>query len=286
MIVPERRRDTIGAMRIAQIILGGASPFELKCQRVDASALANGHEVFTASDFEGAVGSDVAHVYGPSPLPRLRKGHFAGAFVASGSPHTRRVEWRAPARPAAILSPLRNDDPAVRFVPEGVESHFFDAVKAASQPPIWSVGSYDGGRPGVTNAVEQARHRMQRFRDDVRWVIFDWPPSAGDLAGVDVWVDPATVEDDWNGFTAEALVTGIPVVATRTGMNAQRLENGRIGFLVPPRDPNELTHAILSCLFKPEVSEAKASAARQTISKFRPRQRMRALVEVYASLVP
>ena len=274
-------------MRIAHIILSGASPFELKCQRADAQALASEHDVFTTHDLEGAVGSDVAHVYGPSPLPRLRRGHFAGPFVASGAPPIRRFEWRPAARPAAVLTALRNDDPALRFVPECVESLFFDAVRVArTQPSAWSAGSYDGGRPGARNAIEQARHRMQRFRDDVTWVTFDQPPSVADLAGVDLWVDPATEEDDWNGFTAEALATGMPVVATRTAMNAQRLEGGRIGFLVPTRDPNELTHAILSCLFKPEVSEAKASAARQTISKFRPRQRMRALLEVYSSLVP
>ena len=50
--------------------------------------------------------------------------------------------------------------------------------------------------------------------------------------------------------------------------------------VVLPNDPNELTHAILAALFKPEVAQQKIEAARQTISKFHPRQRLRALQQM------
>jgi len=51
-----------------------------------------------------------------------------------------------------------------------------------------------------------------------------------------------------------------------------------------PTPANELTHAILAALFKPELGKEKLAAARQTISKYRPRQRLRALVTIYESL--
>ena len=52
-------------------------------------------------------------------------------------------------------------------------------------------------------------------------------------------------------------------------------------FEVGQRPPaNELTHAILAALFKPEVAQQKIEAARQTISKFHPRQRLRALTQL------
>ena len=100
-----------------------------------------------------------------------------------------------------------------------------------------------------------------------------------------MWVDPALTDDDRDGFVAEALVRGNVVVASRTTINVQRLEKGRTGLLVPPNDPNELTHAILAALFKFELGQIKISAARQTISKFHPRQRLRALTPVYQSLL-
>jgi glycosyltransferase involved in cell wall biosynthesis len=99
-----------------------------------------------------------------------------------------------------------------------------------------------------------------------------------------LWVDPTIDFCDFDGFVAEALVVGLQVVASRTPINSARLEQGRTGFLVPPSDPNEMTHAILAALFKPEVAATRVQAARQTISKFRPRQRVRVLSKLYETL--
>jgi len=55
-------------------------------------------------------------------------------------------------------------------------------------------------------------------------------------------------------------------------------------FLVPPNDANELAHAILAALFKPEVAQQKIDAARQTREKFRPRRRLGVLTQIYESL--
>ncbi len=147
-----------------------------------------------------------------------------------------------------------------------------------------SIGVYL--RPSVKNIVEQTMHRLQRTRDDITWNLFDTPPALDDMRTVDVWVDPAIDADDYDGFTAEALVTGRVVVASRTAINLQRTEKGRTALLVPAGDSNELTHAILTALFKPESGQQRAIAARQTISKFRPRLRHRALTALYASLLP
>ena len=98
------------------------------------------------------------------------------------------------------------------------------------------------------------------------------------------WVDPAIDENDFDGFVAEAIAAGTPVIASRTAINTQRLEKGRTGVLVPARDPNEWTHAILAALFKPEFRLSKTVAAQQTASKFRPRNRARALIQLYESL--
>ena len=141
-------------------------------------------------------------------------------------------------------------------------------------------------RKDLRNIIEQTYLRLARTRDDIDWRLFERAPSPAEMAEVAVWVDPALTENDRDGFVAEALVVGNVVVASRTTINVQRLEKGRTGFLVPPKDPNELTHAILAALFKPEMGQAKASAARQTISKFRPRQRLRALIPIYESLLP
>ena len=163
-------------------------------------------------------------------------------------------------------------------LPEAVEEGYFFTTEGTKGTEK-TVGTFN--RRGVRKIVEATVPRLHRTREDIEWLLLDEPPR--DFAAFDVWVDPAIDDDDYDGFVAEALVAGKIVVASRTPINVRRLEKGRTGFLVPPGDANELTHAILAALFKPEVAQQKIEAARQTISKFHPRQRLRALTELLAA---
>src|ERR1051325_3580608 len=230
-------------MRVAQITLRGASQYERKCRRVDRVALAAAeHEVV-----ESERDADIVHVYG-SGVRRPRRRWFE----------------RAAARPPHSTA----------SIPDAVEEQYF----APDAPVGAGVGVFV--RASVRNLIEQTRHRVHRTRADVACHLFDRVPTPHDIAQVAVWLDPAAADDDFDGFVAEALAMVRIVVASRTPINVQRLEKGRTGFLVPP-DPNEMTHAILAALYKPEVGRPRADAARQTISKFRPKQRLRALIALY-----
>lgn len=275
-------------MRVAQIILAGASLYELKAQRIDA-ALPGVERADTA------IGFDIAHVYGPPALPRLRIGV---PFAANARMPQHWWQPRIP-QPRVIVTPFD--------VPEAVEETFF-AARAESmnpgtdtrnptpetrQPAFGAQHSVQGTpqsvgvflRRSVQNIVEQTMHRLQRTREDITWKLFETPPGLQEMTSVSVWVDPAVDADDYDGLTAEALVTGRVVVASRTPINLQRTEKGRTALLVPADDSNELTHAILTALFKPEVGLERAIAAQQTISKFRPRYRHRALAALYETLL-
>jgi glycosyltransferase involved in cell wall biosynthesis len=198
-------------------------------------------------------------------------------------------------RPTISISPV--EEAGFSLVPEAVEERYFDprdegggmrdekAVHPSSLiPHPYSIGVL--GRPALKNMTNQVIARVHRTREDIDFLVFDEPPTPEELGKIDVWLDPALDDHDFDGFVAQAVVCGLPVVASRTKINAQRLEQGRTGWLAPPGDPNELTHAILSALFKPEVARQKIAAARQTASKFRPRQRLRALTAIYESLLP
>lgn len=265
-------------MRIAQIVLPGASEYEQKSQRADRAALAERHDV-TVVPIEDAAGiqADVAHVYATGELPAAAFVRFPVPYVSAAAMRTSRWSWRKPVAPRAIVSPL-GEDP----LPEVVEDRYF-VEPVVRDGAVKIVGSFD--RPSVRNSVEQTMARIHRFRTDVDWQIHRAPPSPTELADVDIWIDPAVDERDLDGFTAEALVVGLPVVATRTPINVLRLEKGRTGFLTPPRDPNEMTHAILTALFKVEVAQGRQNAAGQTVSKFRARQRLRLLTRIYERLM-
>lgn len=242
-------------MRIAHLVLPGASEYEIKSQRIDFEGLRGEHEIEVVHGRRMVASADVAHVYGP------------------------------PSRVGdVVVSPLTN-------LPEAVGAEFFSvgAGPLAGTRPAEGPASTLNTRPkrigtflrrSVRKIIEQTIPRLHRTRDDIEWFLLDRPPTPADFAQIDAWVDPAVDDDDFDGFVAEAMVIGTPVIASRTPINFQRLEKGRTGVLVPAGDANELTHAILAALFKSEVAQQKVDAARQTQSKFHPRQRLRVLTQL------
>ncbi|HVG24379.1 MAG TPA: glycosyltransferase [Thermoanaerobaculia bacterium] len=255
-------------MRIAQIILPGASEYERKSQRADRAALEGRYEFV-----DEVRKSDLAHVYGVGKLPATLR--IDVPYVSSASMTRSRWPWTRSSAAARVMT--------WRELPEVVDDTYFarEPRRERSGPKV--AASFR--RAATRNMVEQTLARLHRFRDDVVWNVFDEPPTPADLRDVDVWVDPAVEEEDLDGWTAEALVSGVPVVAARTEINVARCEEGRTAFLVPRNDPNEMTHAILAALFKSEVAQEKTRAAEQTASKFRSRQRLRVLTHVYETLI-
>lgn len=258
-------------MRVAHLLAEGASEYERKHHRIDSA------DTVEPSDPE------LVHLYGPASFPASTVRGVRVPYVASGRPRQaflRRVE-----EPRVLITPDN--------APEAVEDVWFDIDWSARRPRLATPAESAGApkriasflRPSVKNAIEQAVARIHRFRDDIDWLVFEQAPQPADLTAVDVWIDPATRDDDFDGFVAEGLVIGVPVVATRTPINLRRTEKGHNAFVVPANDPNELTHAILAALFKSEVADAKVEGARRTASKFRSRQRQRVLTRLYEEVL-
>jgi len=63
----------------------------------------------------------------------------------------------------------------------------------------------------------------------------------------------------------EALAAARPVVATRVGGTPDLLEDGRLGALVPPRDPTAMADAIVSILADGREAAEKALAGRRAV---------------------
>jgi glycosyltransferase involved in cell wall biosynthesis len=60
----------------------------------------------------------------------------------------------------------------------------------------------------------------------------------------------------------EAMAAARPCVATRVGGNAEVLEDGRTGWLVPPQDPGALAGALADALERPAEAARRGAAAR------------------------
>jgi glycosyltransferase involved in cell wall biosynthesis len=62
----------------------------------------------------------------------------------------------------------------------------------------------------------------------------------------------------------EAMACGVPVVATDCGGVAEAVTDGVEGFVVPPRDSDALTAALMRLSQKPELRKGMGEAGRRT----------------------
>ncbi len=97
----------------------------------------------------------------------------------------------------------------------------------------------------------EAQVRFAGFVDD----------APGFLAGADGYV-LSSRQEGFSLATIEAMLAGVPVVATRCGGPEALVEDGVTGVLVPPGDPAALAAALAALLEDPEGAAARAARAR------------------------
>src|SRR4051812_24373376 len=160
-------------MRVAQILVEGASWYERKHHRID------GVNAVPVDD------ADLVHVYAPDGFPPSTVRELRIPYVSSARP--RQPLLHRVSEPARIIT--------IENVPEAVEDAWFEKQNDHAEHDAqrrFVVASFS--RSSVINAIQQSFARIHRFRDDIDWQIFDTPPQPGDLTRVDAWVDPATDE--------------------------------------------------------------------------------------------
>ncbi len=286
-------------MKVLQIIDERASLFSVKSAAIDGAILDEGAGRSTwlaarkglTEGGESRSLHDLASyraiiLYGTGSLSRSALRAISDRTVADAPFPRSRFPWLQSGSPFLVTSPHASPAGDSTFVPEAVDAELF-----AREPVISPDSDRAGNRIGVvcrgmetTRMIETTRVRLERFRDDLEWVEIAEIPTRETFDRVDLWVDPARDPEDLDGGTAEALVAGLPVVAARTPINVLRLSMGECGFLTPPGDPNELAHAILNALFKPEARRPKLVAAGKARSSFHPDRRGAELLRILAGI--
>jgi glycosyltransferase involved in cell wall biosynthesis len=83
----------------------------------------------------------------------------------------------------------------------------------------------------------------------------------------------------------EAMARARPVVATRVGGVAELVTDGKTGYVVSPKNPDDLSRAILQVLSDPQLEEQMGRAARERALKdFTFDTMMDLTTELYAHL--
>jgi len=122
---------------------------------------------------------------------------------------------------------------------------------------------------------------------DGRLTLIGWSDDARSyLRGLDAFVLPSRFE----GFPLvilEAMLAGVPVIATDVGSVSESVTDGDTGILVAPENPGALADAIRRVLADPELARKIGERGRQVAQqRFTSRQMAESFERVYERLVP
>jgi sugar transferase (PEP-CTERM/EpsH1 system associated) len=116
-----------------------------------------------------------------------------------------------------------------------------------------------------------------------------WLPGARDdtpelYRAMDVYVLPSLAEGISNTIL-EAMASGLPVIATNVGGNAELVEEGATGTLVPRADPEALADAIARYAESPDLRRQHGEAARRrAVAEFSLDTMVQRYADVYDSV--
>lgn len=105
------------------------------------------------------------------------------------------------------------------------------------------------------------------------------------LSGADVFVLPSRSEGFSNAIV-EAMAAALPVIATNVGGNAEAVQDGVSGFIVPSEDPSALSVAIMRLLSDRALTTAMGIAGRTLATeRFTVEVMMNRIVATYKTLL-
>ncbi len=196
-------------------------------------------------------------------------------FEPSATPETIRTELGIPADHAVVglvarLEPQKDPHTFLRAA----------AIVAAKCPAVSFLvvggGTLERELPGLARELGIADR-----------VIFTGPrrdvPEL--LAGCDVSVI-SSLKEGMSNSVMESMAAGKPMVATRVGGNAELIQNGETGLLIPPGDPSSLAGAIQRLLDNASLAQAMGRRAKiRMAERFSVDAMVEAIQWLYAHLL-
>jgi sugar transferase (PEP-CTERM/EpsH1 system associated) len=265
----------------------------------------------------GEHGRDANDIDGGNARNRLTRrlfSPFVTRYVALSAELQRYLEGRAGIAPARIEQIINGVDTA-RFAPRGRERGPIAGCPFTDprQFLVGTVGRLDAvkDQTNLARAFVAALRRHPAARERLRLVVVGDGPLrdevlrvlaeadaapcawlAGErhdvaevLRGLDCFVLPSLAEGISNTLL-EAMASGLPVVATRVGGNAELMEEGLTGRLVPRADPEALATEILRYFDDPLLGRRHGGAGRSLVEKrFSLDLMLRRYDELYAGVL-
>ena len=101
---------------------------------------------------------------------------------------------------------------------------------------------------------------------DITWLAGERSDVPEVMRALDVFALPSRAEGISNTIL-EAMASGLPVVATDVGGNAELVAAGETGLLVPPEDPQRMAEALLRYTADAALRQSHGAAGRQRVER-------------------
>ena len=156
-------------------------------------------------------------------------------------------------------------------------------ILVCQQQPLLPIKLYligDGPLKAAAIALLEQHQLMARA-----WLAGERADIADIMRQLDVFILPSQAEGISNTIL-EAMATGLPVIATDVGGNAELVVNGMTGQLIPARDPQALANCIIDYVQQPQKMREHGNNARQrALSTFSQTVMVARYQAVYDSLL-
>lgn len=164
---------------------------------------------------------------------------------------------------------------------------FVEAVAALRRlaPDLPVQGLVFGTPLEIDEAMVRKHAELHGVSDAIRLMGFRYP-GAEWIAACDLLVVPA-VDEPFGRTLIESMLVDTPIVASRSGGNIEALQEGRLGVLVAPEDPDALAVGARDLLRDEKRYAALAVAARaHALGHFGENRHAEAVMALYDELVP
>ena len=194
----------------------------------------------------------VTQLYNGVDTHRFRPAEGGRAIVAA-SPFTSPDLWLIGA--VGRLSPIKNQPLLARA--------FVRALELSPEARLHLRLVIAGSGP-LRSAVEQVLH--EGGVDELAWLASDRTDVPDFMRGLDAFVLPSLAEGISNTIL-EAMASALPIVATDVGGNAELLEDGVTGRLVPSLDVDTMARVLLDDFRNPAAARERGRRARVEVER-------------------
>ena len=179
--------------------------------------------------------------------------------------------------------------------------HFVIGMSAAFRPEkdhallLQAFREFHGRYPATRLVLIGAGPLLEHYRKEVAQSdlagLVTFTGSVDDvrpgLLALDIACLVPSMNEGFSNSIIEKMAMGLPLVVTRIGGNAEAVEDGRTGFVIPPRDLAALLNATAKLHDDPELrARIGAAARRRAEDLFSLSQMIRRHESLYRSLAP